>query len=128
MIRIRRPLTLAGVLAIGGLLGPGPASAPAQQVIYAPAAPVVVVAAAPMATVVTPSPRQTRRELRRANQYNYTTMRPVYGNRPGVTFAPYSDRYFPKAVAPQPTYYASPPQPTYYVSPPQPTYSMMPRR
>jgi len=116
MPRIR---PLAGLLALAGLLGPLAASGPAQHVIYSPSpAPVVVTQPAPVVLAPTQSyvARPTRRELRRANQYN--TMRPTYGNRRAVTFAPYSDRYFPTANNPPPpvaTYYAAPAQPTYYM-------------
>ena len=113
------PRPLLGLLTLLGLLGPLAASSPAQHVVYAesPATPVIVTQPAP--TVVTPTRffnRANRRELRQSNRY--TTYRPTYGGRPAVTFAPYSDRYFPNAdnTPVAATYYA-PQQPTYLVRP-----------
>ncbi len=106
---MKRTWALAGILGFGGFLGAGIAPArgqtivmPGPQVVYAPAS------VGGYATVPT-----DRRDLRRSNRYN--TLRPAFGNRAAVTFAPYSDRYFPTANAPlAPTAYYLPARPTSY--------------
>ena len=109
MKRIWRNLALAGLLGVGGGLS---ATAAQGQTVVTYGTPVVV---APTAGYVVQQP--ARRDLRRANRYN--TLRPVYGKRQAVTFAPYSDRYFPTANAPAPTTYYVPVQPTYTVVAPR---------
>ena len=48
-----------------------------------------------------------RRSARTANRY--TVARPVYAGRPGVTFAPYSDYYFPRTIGARETVYTAAP-------------------
>ena len=63
--------------------------------------PPLVTTATPITTdrgvrYATPLFSETRRKARTANRY--TVARPVYAGRPGVTFAPYSDYYFPRTI------------------------------
>ncbi len=87
MNRADRPLTLAWILAAGSLLGAGSRAADAQYVV-APGGPTVIIT--PTAPVETFRGRPARR-AKKARRYS--TMRPAYPNRPGISFAPYSDRY-----------------------------------
>ena len=50
---------------------------------------------------------RARREARTANRY--TVARPVYAGRPGVSFAPYSDYYFPRTIGARETVYTAAP-------------------
>ncbi len=78
-----------------------------------------MVVASPMVTSATPVTvdrgisyalppfSQSRRSARTANRY--TVARPVYAGRPGVTFAPYSDYYFPRVIGARETVYTASP-------------------
>ena len=48
-----------------------------------------------------------RRSARTANKY--TVARPVYNGRPGISFAPYSDYYFPRTIGARETVYTAAP-------------------
>lgn len=50
---------------------------------------------------------EARRKARVANRY--TVARPVYAGRPGFTFAPYSDYYFPRTIGARETVYTAAP-------------------
>ena len=50
---------------------------------------------------------EARRKARTANKY--TVARPVYAGRPGVTFAPYSDYYFPRVIGARETIFTGTP-------------------
>ena len=65
------------------------------------------IVSSPGVTYSTPSFSQTRRSARTANRY--TVSRPVYAGRPGVTFAPYSDYYFPRVIGARETVYTAAP-------------------
>ena len=54
-------------------------------------------------TYATPPFSDSRRQARTANRY--TVARPVYNGRPGVSFAPYSDYYFPRTIGSKETVY-----------------------
>ena len=58
-------------------------------------------------TYATPLFSEARRKARTANKY--TVARPVYAGRPGVTFAPYSDYYFPRVIGARETIYTGTP-------------------
>ncbi len=56
------------------------------------------------------TPRRFGRDRRAARTANrYTVSRPVYAGRPGVTFAPYSDYYFPRVIGAKETVYTASP-------------------
>ncbi len=55
----------------------------------------------------TPPFSEARRKARTANRY--TVARPVYNGRPGFTFAPYSDYYFPRTIGARETVYTAAP-------------------
>lgn len=76
------------------------------------AAPAVVAEAAPAASdtrirYALPFLSDARRKARTANRY--TVARPVYAGRPGVSFAPYSDYYFPRTIGARETVYTTRP-------------------
>ena len=50
---------------------------------------------------------EARRKARTANRY--TVARPVYAGRPGVSFAPYSDYYFPRTIGARETVFTTRP-------------------
>lgn len=56
----------------------------------------------------TPPFTAARRQARTANKY--TVARPVYAGRPGVSFAGYSDYYFPRIIGARETVYTAAPQ------------------
>ena len=56
-------------------------------------------------TYALPFLSDARRKARTANRY--TVARPVYSGRPGVTFAPYSDYYFPRVIGSKETVYTA---------------------
>ena len=58
-------------------------------------------------TYATPLFSDARRRARTANKH--TVARPVYAGRPGVTFAPYSDYYFPRIIGARETVYTGTP-------------------
>ena len=58
-------------------------------------------------TYATPPLSEARRKSRTANKY--TVARPVYNGRPGVSFAPYSDYYFPRVIGSKETVYTARP-------------------
>ena len=58
-------------------------------------------------TYATPLFSEARRKARTANKY--TVARPVYAGRPGVTFAPFSDYYFPRVIGARETIYTGTP-------------------
>ena len=58
-------------------------------------------------TYATPLFSEARRKARTANRY--TVARPVYAGRPGVTFSPYSDYYFPRTLGARETVYTASP-------------------
>ncbi len=99
MPRLRRTLTVASAL-IAASLGSSTAHAqffdsPGQDFAVTPAAPVVT--SAPVVASTRALTRQDRRAARR--QARYETLRPNYGwGNNGITFAPFSDRYYPRTV------------------------------
>ena len=71
---------------------------------------------------------EARRKARTANRY--TVARPVYNGRPGVTFAPYSDYYFPRVLGSKETVYTAAPDapvPVGYRAFARPGNSVLPR-
>ena len=54
----------------------------------------------------TPPFSEARRRARVANRY--TVARPVYAGRPGVSFAPFSDYYFPRVIGARETVFTAP--------------------
>ncbi len=81
----------------------GPPMVVASPIITS-SSPVVV---GPGVTYANPLFSQARRSARTANRY--TVARPVYAGRPGVTFAPYSDYYFPRVIGARETVYTASP-------------------
>jgi len=112
--------SVAGTIALlVGSWGLSPAQA---QFPIASGPPIVMregVTAAPVFTAEAPASNDTRiryalplgsearRQARTANRY--TVARPVYAGRPGVTFSPYSDYYFPRTIGARETVYTASP-------------------
>lgn len=79
--------------------------------------PTVITSARPVVTTETPIVSDTRvryalppfsEERRKARTANrYTVARPVYAGRPGVSFAPYSDYYFPRTIGAKETVFTT---------------------
>jgi len=100
----RRSLAVASALIAGGF-GPPTARAqfldqPSSAFVVSPAAPVVTSAPVFSSTPVISSTRAMTRAERRAarRQGRYETLRPTYASGPGITFAPFSDRYYPRTI------------------------------
>lgn len=100
MPRFRPRLTLLAASLVLGLVQGADA-----QIFYAQDEPFSVTPVAPSgpvvaAPVVAATPFSTRGERRAARRQNrYQTMRPTYSTTgQGLTFAPFSDRYYPRTV------------------------------
>ncbi len=85
-------------------IGSGPPLSMGSPVVTASPAPVVADRGIRYAL---PLGSEARRKARTVNRY--TVARPVYAGRPGVTFSPYSDYYFPRTIGAKETVYTTSP-------------------
>ena len=122
MLRLRFPSMVSGLALAAALVGPSSARAqfpiadgPVIDMSAAgipPAGSLVSPTEAPAlgsrgVTYATPPFSEARRKARVANRY--TVARPVYNGRPGFSFAPYSDYYFPRTIGARETVYTAGP-------------------
>jgi hypothetical protein len=106
MLRPWRKLSFAAFVLAGSLSGPGASAARAQYLMESGRT-VIVAPAAPMVGGGTTFVQPTRRIHRRRGRYK--AMRPTYTPGERFTFAPYSDRYYPRTTPPQGSVYSGNP-------------------